>query len=102
MPRKIVTLCKAVTEAGAQPSVYFQGEPAAASPDATDRIIQGTLTAGDTIELQASLDDSMWVTVMTFTDATFGGVVDDAWPYLRVNKVGTAGPATVKMTGYRP
>lgn len=66
------------------------------------RIFAGTLTAGDSIFIEASPDypanvtSTAIVTVATFTATPFAVVVDGPWPSLRVRKSGTNGAATVK------
>jgi hypothetical protein len=61
----------------------------------------GTLTSGDSLAIQVKLsaEDSAWHTVSTITDTTFSGILRGPWPYVRVNKTGTAGVATFYIQG---
>lgn len=64
-----------------------------------ERAIAGTLTSGDTIDVEVSLDNSTFVSVLTFTSTTFAGVFNGPWKFVRVTKTGANGAAVVKMIG---
>lgn len=67
--------------------------------DQFERAIAGTLTAGDTIDIEVSLDNVTFVSVLTFTAATFAGTFLGPWKSVRATKTGVTGAAVVDMIG---
>lgn len=89
--RNTRTFLNAVSDAGASESVETDHR----FKEVNERCYAGTLTTGDSIEVQVSFDNSTWFTYATVTDTSFTGLILGPWPYIRFNKVGTAGAATV-------
>lgn len=65
----------------------------------TERIVAATMNGSDTITVQASLDETTWFTLDTFSGTSDFYVVSGPWPYLRAVKAGTTASATVKLVG---
>jgi len=84
----VTTLLNAVSQAGAGSTVQ---------PDKTARVYQITITGTATVAIEASCDDSNWVTLASVTAS--GGYESTApWPYVRANVTSyTSGTVTVLM-----
>lgn len=60
----------------------------------------GSLTSGDSVQLQIATEDKSKVyTVNTHTTVNFGGNLQGQFPWIRVVKSGTAGPASFVFWG---
>lgn len=53
------------------------------------------ITAGDTIQLEVSTDGSTWVNLGSAITAVGTTSISGPYPFIRANKTGTAGTATV-------
>lgn len=89
--RNTRTFLDAVSAAGASESVATDHR----FKEVNERCYAGTLTTGDSIEVQVSFDNSTWFTYATEDVTPFTGLILGPWPYIRFNKVGITGAATV-------
>lgn len=64
-----------------------------------ERAVAGTLTSGDTIDIEVSLDNVTYVSVLTFTSTTFAGTFTGPWKFIRATKTGANGAAVVDIIG---
>lgn len=108
--RKRKVLLDAVTTAG--PSGDITGtdkNPSITEPilvtdhrykETNERCFVGTLTSGDTLQIQVKLSvEDSWYTIATITSTEFGDVLRGPWPYIRVEKFSENGPATFIIQG---
>lgn len=88
-----VQLSAAVSNTGASYNCDFRWA------DHQERLlVVGSLTAGDTIALCGSMDNSFFATIATsISILTRTTIIPGQWPYLRVDKVANNGTATVLL-----
>lgn len=89
---RITTMLDAASAAGAGPSI-----PCDYRHDGTQNrtIFVVSLTATDSITIEASPDGTNWFGVSSAITTAGVTTITGPYPFLRANKTGTAGPATV-------